>query len=63
MKIKVRSKFTVVLSPRRSEALSRIPRSRRVIDGAAFSISSKSTIEMSLFSELTAFNLPWLSIG
>ena len=46
-KMMVFSKFTSVLSPSRSVALSKTPSSSRTSDCAAFSISSKSTIERS----------------
>src|SRR5665811_665612 len=51
------SKFTVELSPRRRTPLSSTPSSRRVMEGAAFSISSNSTRERLHFSLVTAFHL------
>ena len=49
-KMMVFSKFTSVLSPRRSVALSKTPSSKRTSDCAAFSISSKSRMERSQLS-------------
>jgi hypothetical protein len=62
-KIMLRSKFTVVLSPSRSTALSRMPNSRRVSDGAAFSISSNSTSDRLDFSLVTEVSLACVSMG
>ena len=54
------SKFTVVLSPNRSTALSRIPsRMRAMKFYQLFSISSKSRIDRSLKSEETALIFCW----
>ena len=57
------SKFTVELSPRRRTPLSSTPSSRRVMEGAAFSISSNSTRERLHFSLVTAFSFCCVSIG
>ena len=62
-KIMVFSKFTLVLSPSRSTALSKTPSSNRTTEGAAFSISSNSTMERSHDSLLAPFNFCCVSSG
>ena len=55
--------FTTLLSPRRSVALSSTPNSRRFKAGAAFSISSNSTIERLLRSLVTAASFGCVRMG
>ena len=57
------SKLTVELSPSRSRPLSSTPSNSRVMEGAAFSISSNSTSERLHFSLVTAFSFCCVSMG
>ena len=62
-KIMLFSKFTSVLSPSRSVPLSRTPSSSRTSVGAAFSISSNSTIDRSHDSLAAALSFCCVSKG
>ena len=62
-KTRLFSKLTEVLSPSRRIPLSSTPSSRRVREGAAFSISSNKTNDRSHFSLVTALSFCCVSMG